>query len=49
MARRDVARYHAACADVPENLELFGQLSFMAYAQEEIWYRPPGSSTAGGA
>jgi hypothetical protein len=40
--RRDVARYHAACADVPENMELFGQLNFMAYAQEEIWYRPPG-------
>ena len=40
--RRDVARYHAACADVPENMELFGQLNFMAYAHEEIWYRPPG-------
>jgi hypothetical protein len=41
-AQRDVGRYHAACADVPENMELFGQLSFMAYAQEEIWYRAPG-------
>ena len=40
-AQRNVARYHAACADVPENMQLFGQLSFMAYAQEEIWYRPP--------
>ena len=40
-AQRNVARYHAACADVPENMELFGQLSFMAYAHEEIWYRPP--------
>ena len=40
-ARRNVARYHAACADVPENMELFGQLSFIAYAHEEIWYRPP--------
>lgn len=38
---RDVARFHAACADVRENLELFGQSSFMAYAQEEILYRPP--------
>ena len=37
----DVSRFHAACSDVPENLELFGQLRFMAYAQEEIWYRPP--------
>ena len=41
-AQRNIGRYHAACADVPENMELFGQLSFMAYAQEEIWYRPPG-------
>ena len=40
--RREVARYHAACADVPENMELFGQLNFVAYAQEEIWYRAPG-------
>jgi hypothetical protein len=40
-AGHDVARFHAACADVRENLELFGQAGFMAYAQEEIWYRPP--------
>ncbi|MGH2444976.1 MAG: hypothetical protein ACRDGD_02925 [Candidatus Limnocylindria bacterium] len=39
--RHDVARFHAACADVRENLELFGQSGFMAYAQEEIWWRPP--------
>jgi hypothetical protein len=39
--RHNVARFHAACADVRENLELFGQAGFMAYAQEEIWYRPP--------
>jgi hypothetical protein len=39
--RNDVARFHAACADVRENLELFGQSSFMAYAQEEIWWRAP--------
>ena len=40
-ARHEVARFHAACADVRENLELFGQSGFMAYAQEEIWWRPP--------
>jgi hypothetical protein len=40
-AQRSVARYFAACSDVPENLALFGQLGFMAYAEEEIWYRPP--------
>jgi hypothetical protein len=45
-AQRNVARYHAACADVPENMELFGQLRFMAYAQEEIWYRPPARTEA---
>ncbi len=39
--RHDVGRFHAACADVRENLELFGQAGFMAYAQEEIWWRPP--------
>lgn len=38
---RGVARYHAACADVRENLELFRQHSFMAYAQETILYREP--------
>lgn len=39
--RHDVARFHAACADARENLELFGQAGFTAYAQEEIWWRPP--------
>ena len=39
--RHGVARFHAACADVRENLELFGQAGFMAYAQEEIWWRAP--------
>ena len=46
-AKREVARYHAACADVPENMELFGQLSFTAYAHEEIWYRPPSKLEGG--
>jgi hypothetical protein len=40
-AQHAVGRFHAACSDVRDNLELFGQLSFMAYAQEEILYRPP--------
>jgi hypothetical protein len=39
--KHDVGRFHAACADVRENLELFGQAGFAAYAQEEIWWRPP--------
>lgn len=41
--RNEVGRVHAACADVRENLELFGQTGFMAYAQEEIWWREPES------
>jgi hypothetical protein len=40
-ARHSVSRFHAACADVRENLELFGQAGFTAYAQEAIWWRPP--------
>jgi hypothetical protein len=40
-SQRGVARFHAACSDVHENLELFGQSGFMAYAQEEILYREP--------
>lgn len=39
--RNEVGRIHAACADVRENLELFGQTRFMAYAQEEIWWHAP--------
>ena len=39
--REGVSRIHVACADARENIELFGQASFMAYAQEEICYRPP--------
>jgi len=39
--RHDVGRFHAACSDVRDNLELFGQAGFAAYAQEEIWWRPP--------
>jgi hypothetical protein len=40
-ARHDVSRFHAACADARENLELFGQAGFIAYAQEEIRWRAP--------
>lgn len=42
-AKKNVGRYFAACSDVRENLELFGQASFMAYAQEEILYLPAAS------
>jgi hypothetical protein len=39
--QQDVSRFHVACADARENLELFGQAGFVAYAQEQICYRPP--------
>ncbi len=42
--QHNMARIHVACSDVPENMELFGQLGFMAYAEEEIWYRPAETS-----
>ena len=44
--QHNMARIHAACSDVPENMELFGQLGFTAYAEEEIWYRPAGAAPA---
>lgn len=40
-SQQEVARFHVACADARENLELFGQAGFVAYAQEQICYRPP--------
>ena len=45
--QRNVQRYHAACSDARENLELFTQLGFMPYAEEEILYRPPAATAAG--
>lgn len=48
-ARRNVPRLFAACADVPENSELFGQAGFAVYAQEDILYRPPDSAGADGS
>ena len=41
--QKNVGRYFAACSDVRENLELFGQASLTAYAQEEILYLPAAS------
>jgi hypothetical protein len=40
-AGHNVTRFHAACSDVRDNLEIFSQQGFMSYAQEEILYRPP--------
>ncbi|MFN2484147.1 MAG: hypothetical protein ABR509_04325 [Candidatus Limnocylindria bacterium] len=46
-AQRHVARFHAACSAAPENLELFNQLAFVAYAEEQILYRAPDATRSG--
>ncbi|MDH4333817.1 MAG: hypothetical protein OEW24_00890 [Chloroflexota bacterium] len=45
--KHNVARFHAACSDAPENLTLFQQIGFAAYAAEEIFYRPPDGERGG--
>ncbi|MDQ3881165.1 MAG: GNAT family N-acetyltransferase, partial [Chloroflexota bacterium] len=44
-AQRHVARFHAACSAAGENLELFNQLGFVGYAEEQILYRGPEAAT----
>jgi hypothetical protein len=39
--RRGAARFHVACADADDNVELFMQAGFMRYGEERILYRPP--------
>lgn len=41
-AKRAVTRFHVACADVTDNVELFMQAGFIRYGQEMLLYRPPG-------
>lgn len=40
-ARRGVVRFHVACADAMNNVELFMQAGFIRYAEESLLYRPP--------
>jgi hypothetical protein len=35
------ARFHVACADTDDNVELFMQAGFARYGEEHIYYRPP--------
>ncbi len=42
-ARRGATRFHVACSDVHDNVELFMQAGFARYGQEVVLYRPPGS------
>lgn len=43
---RNVARFHAACSDAADNLELLAQLEFVGYASEEILHRAPAPSAS---
>ena len=39
--KRGAARFHVACADADDNVELFMQAGFVRYGEERILYRPP--------
>jgi hypothetical protein len=39
--KRGAVRFHVACADEAENVELFMQAGFARYGEERILYRPP--------
>lgn len=41
-ARRGAARFHVACADADDNVELFMQHGFMRYGDERLLFREPG-------
>jgi hypothetical protein len=39
--KRGASRFHVACADADDNVELFMQAGFMRYGEERVLYRPP--------
>jgi len=39
-SKRAAARFHVACADADDNVELFMQAGFMRYGEEHILFRP---------
>jgi hypothetical protein len=39
--KRGAARFHVACGDADDNVELFMQAGFARYGEERILYRPP--------
>ena len=39
--RRGATRFHVACSDEDDNVELFMQAGFARYGEERIMYRPP--------
>lgn len=42
--KRGVGRFHVACADADDNVELFMQAGFMRYGDEHLLFREPGAS-----
>jgi hypothetical protein len=40
-AKRGAVRFHVACADADDNVELFMQAGFVRYGEERVLYRPP--------
>jgi hypothetical protein len=41
-AKRGAARFHVACADSDDNVELFMQAGFIRYGDEQLLFREPG-------
>jgi hypothetical protein len=39
--KRGAQRFHVACADTDDNIELFMQAGFARYGEERVLYRPP--------
>jgi hypothetical protein len=39
--KRGAVRFHVACADADDNVELFMQAGFIRYGEEHVLYRPP--------
>lgn len=39
--KRGAVRFHVACADADDNIELFMQAGFARYGEERVLYRPP--------
>jgi len=39
--KRGAIRFHVACADADDNIELFMQAGFVRYGEEKVLYRPP--------
>jgi hypothetical protein len=40
-SKRGASRFHVACADADDNVELFMQAGFVRYGDERIMFRPP--------